>query len=265
MKPMKSTFITVFVLKKIILAGILGAIVMLLSSIGSAEEPENNAGSGYRLEFSGKEHVVIPKLRYDGSHPLTLEAIVTPTFSNPRSRSAVVANLQLSGIGIHFSGQRWVLHVNDGRSGNAGYASAGSDEKAELKQTVHVAGVYDGKNVHLFVDGKLQESMNTTNGNHNASPFDFMIGADPGGKGKAHQFFDGMIDEVRISKTARYSDNFTPPDEKFIKDKETLVLYHFDEGEGKVAKDSSGNGHHGQIDGAKWVKETRKKKTDSTE
>ena len=56
----------------------------------------------------------------------------------------------------------------------------------------------------------------------------------------------GLIDEVRISKVARYDKDFTPA-KRFEPDADTLALYHFDEGQGDVLKDSSGNGHHGKI------------------
>jgi hypothetical protein len=63
----------------------------------------------------------------------------------------------------------------------------------------------------------------------------------------------GTIDEVRISKVPRYTKDFTPA-ERFEPDKDTLALYHFDEGQGDKLIDSSGNGHHGKIVGAKWVR-----------
>ena len=47
----------------------------------------------------------------------------------------------------------------------------------------------------------------------------------------------------------------SPPELGFKPDEHTLALYHFDEGTGDVLKDSSGNGHHGKIVGAKWVKQ----------
>jgi hypothetical protein len=112
--------------------------------------------------------------------------------------------------------------------------------------------VYDGRNVWLFVNGKLQNSTNQTTLKHVPSQYDFMVGADPDRKGKPHQFFKGVIDEVRISKVARYTDDFAPPS-KFKSDKNTLVLYHFDEGKGKVANDASGNASHGTVFGAKWL------------
>ena len=157
-------------------------------AVAAAEADEQKAAAkrseGYSLEFSGEQDVLIPKLRYDGSHPITLEAIVTPQPQDPKSvRSAVVANLQLAGVGIHLSGGRWLFHVNEGRDSNGGYASAYSEQDTELNKTVHLAGVYDGQNVRLFVDGKLQKSDDATTRKHVRSPYDFMIGADPNGKG----------------------------------------------------------------------------------
>ncbi len=72
-------------------------------------------------------------------------------------------------------------------------------------------------------------------------------------------FFRGTIDEIRISTTARFDKDFTP-DARFEADKDTLALYHCDEGQGEELKDSSGNGHHGKIVGAKWVRNTASEK-----
>lgn len=207
------------------------------------------------LEFQGKGQVIIPKLRYDGDHPITLEAWAKPEARDDNYiRASVVANLQLAGVGIHYSGGHWMVHFNEGRKSNAGYASVVSDAEAEHDKPVHLAAVFDGKNVLLFVNGKKQESVNETTLKHVASPHDFMIGADPNGTGLPHQFFKGAIDEVRISKVARYSENFEPAP-RFKPDKDTLVLYHFDEGTGNVAHDESGNQYDGKIKNAAWVKQ----------
>ena len=81
----------------------------------------------------------------------------------------------------------------------------------------------------------------------------------PFGEGKTEyrlegqQAFWGIVDEVRISNVARYTEDFTAG-RRFEPDEHTVALFHFDEGSGDVAKDSSGNGHHGKITGAKWVR-----------
>lgn len=50
--------------------------------------------------------------------------------------------------------------------------------------------------------------------------------------------FKGYIDELRVSKVARYTTTFTPPTHRFRPDEDTVVLVHFDERHGAtVAKD----------------------------
>jgi len=43
------------------------------------------------------------------------------------------------------------------------------------------------------------------------------------------------------------------PLQPFEPDSHTLLLYHFDEGQGSVARDSSGRNYHGEVQGARWV------------
>ncbi len=51
----------------------------------------------------------------------------------------------------------------------------------------------------------------------------------------------------------RYDKDFKPA-RLFQKDADTLALFQFEEAKGDQLTDSSGNGHHGKIIGAKWVK-----------
>ena len=86
---------------------------------------------------------------------------------------------------------------------------------------------------------------------HFEHPKDFTLG----GFGKKIEIHDnffrapfaGYIDEVRISRVARYDvskDGFTPS-HKFKKDRHTLALWHFDEPGGRRNfSDASGNKHH---------------------
>lgn len=55
-----------------------------------------------------------------------------------------------------------------------------------------------------------------------------------------YPFFFGWIDELRISKGVRYTQNFRPPAGPFTSDADTLALYHFDEGVGDLLTDRSG-------------------------
>ncbi len=50
---------------------------------------------------------------------------------------------------------------------------------------------------------------------------------------------EGLIDEVRVSGVARYEfDGFDPPEGAFVKDDDTFLLWHLDEGEGDTARDA---------------------------
>lgn len=61
--------------------------------------------------------------------------------------------------------------------------------------------------------------------------------------------FNGDIDEFRISDTVRYAADFVPS-VPFTNDEHTVVLYHFDEGTGQMAADSSGNDFTAQLGSA---------------
>src|SRR5690606_19257535 len=64
---------------------------------------------------------------------------------------------------------------------------------------------------------------------------------------------NGIVDEVRVSTVPRYDKPFTPP-ARLTADSNTYLLYDLSEGQGDLAHDSSGNGRHGKIVGAKWVR-----------
>jgi hypothetical protein len=55
-----------------------------------------------------------------------------------------------------------------------------------------------------------------------------------------------VIDEVRVSKVARYEKEFSPPG-RFTYDPDTVALYHCDDGGGDVLTDSSPNNIHGKL------------------
>jgi type II secretory pathway pseudopilin PulG len=73
----------------------------------------------------------------------------------------------------------------------------------------------------------------------NSDPY-IVIGAEKHDAGAAFPSYSGFIDEFRISNNLRYTENFTPPSAPFITDANTMAFYHFDEGSGIAAADSSG-------------------------
>lgn len=68
-----------------------------------------------------------------------------------------------------------------------------------LGQWTHVAGTWDGQNIHIFINGKEEGSIAFT-GPLYATEKEMTLCAVNLGKG---QFFEGLLDDVRISSIAR--------------------------------------------------------------
>ena len=98
----------------------------------------------------------------------------------------------------------------------------------------HVAAVRSGSTITLYVDGSSIGSY-TGVGTFYGDSFDFLMGY-YGGAGS----FEGYMDEIRISNTARYTTTFTPSTTAFTADSNTKLLIHSD-WTGGIGADSSGN------------------------
>lgn len=196
------------------------------------------------LEFNGRnQYVTIPSLKYGGTHPITLEAFVT----TDRPFGIVIGDTEKSGLDLVVSSSHYAMQTWNGR----GYARARSLNAITLYQRVHLAGTFDGEFVQLFINGKLIRTI-PLNGKFSASDLPMMIGGGPSRRRSVDYPFDGVIDEVRISNSTRYTKDFEVPT-AFDNDESTITLYRFDEGDGQQLLDSSGNEHHGEIRGATWV------------
>ena len=80
------------------------------------------------------------------------------------------------------------------------------------------------------------------------------LGAGLNSDGTPNLFFTGRIDEIRVSKTARYNKTGFTPAKRFEPDADTIALFHCDKLTGELLQDVTGNGHHGKIVGAKRVR-----------
>ncbi|HEX4132962.1 MAG TPA: SUMF1/EgtB/PvdO family nonheme iron enzyme [Pirellulales bacterium] len=206
-----------------------------------------SASAGFALDFSPERqsYVEVPDWKYDGRTPLTVEAWVTPRIVN-RSYS-VISSQAGGGFGLKGStASLWTFTMH----GTEAYEPALAHKASAASVLTHVAGVFDGKELIVFVDGHRQKSTRTVTLPIKPPGQLTNIGAAPGAS--AAGVFDGTIDEVRISSVARYTSDFTPQ-QRFEPDAATEVLYHFDEGSGTVAKDSSPHHRDGKISGATWV------------
>ena len=209
-------------------------------------KPEDSASGKYGLLFDGRgARVEVADFLYDGE-PATLEAMALP---HSDKLGSVFVDFEAAGIGLHFRESRWLFNVSD----NGTYRVIRSDELASREKPAHLAGVFDGKMMRLYVNGQLQTRLQKIDGPVRLSQLPFWIGANPGPGGAVQEPFLGRIDAVRMTKGALYSKTFKPP-QKFEKSDDTLLLLNFEEGMGNVAKDESGHDRNGKIIGATWVR-----------
>jgi hypothetical protein len=106
----------------------------------------------------------------------------------------------------------------------------------------HVAATWDGTTIRTFVNGKFAMGFEKLGPDGNKGTLNIAHGASAGkatlkigrrGRGDAerHSIFNGLIDEVRVSKGLRYTEaGYTVPAVAFTPDADTVLLLHFDEG-----------------------------------
>ena len=114
-----------------------------------------------------------------------------------------------------------------------------------LNQWHHMAGVFDGKEVRTYINGKLEAST-AAKGTRRKNSLPLMLGADVTGASKASRFFNGQIDAARLSKVARYDGESFEPQKSWAPDSDTITLLNLDEFVGPYVIDDSKNRAHGR-------------------
>ena len=208
-----------------------------------------DAGVNYALSFDGENDYVQTPISFDGSHALTVECWTTLFNHADVGSKAIISDAEGSGISLERNNATWRFGAFDGDWWRTLW-----EEDQDVGNHVHLAGIYDGREVRFFINGsKVVARDGSAIDEFVASAMQIQIASNPTGSMKGSNFYRGIIDEVRISSIARYTEDFIP-EERFESDENTLALYHFDEGNGEILHDSSGNGHHGEIIGAMWVR-----------
>jgi hypothetical protein len=185
---------------------------------------QHSAAANHALALDGDgDYVSIPSDALplpDG--PMTLEAWMrAESFSE---RSGLVTKMEGSDYGIFVSDGEpsFFIFLDDA------YARAGTEKKLQTGRWYHIAGVYDGREVRLYVDGELAGRTRAT-GDRKTNNLPLIIGGDVTSRGGAMSFFHGQIDDLRLSSVARYKGDRFEPRRRLAADEQTLLLMNFDE------------------------------------
>ena len=174
---------------------------------------------------------------WDITGDYTWECWVNPN-KNPAAATAV--HMQMMGQYLS-STDRNQFFLGDGGGVNMWLADGGSSDwygntgyQFEAGVWHHVAASRASGTLRVYIDGtELFNASSSLDTNFSAP---FLIARKDG-----TMPFDGKMDQVRISDTARYTSNFTAPTTPFTTDVNTKLLIQSDYSEGGLGADHSGN------------------------
>src|SRR6266513_1509414 len=179
-----------------------GTITGATATNGAVDGAASLSGSGQYIDVGN-----LPSLQITGN-ALTIETWIKPSEANPSQWERIVVK-ETSGnqdpystfILLRYAGTNL---VNFGRStGGAGTAiGITSASSLTMGAWTHLVGTYDGSQLKIYFNGNLDGQVSAT-GNIVATNQNVVIGADTAGGGEN---FNGSIDEVRISNSARSAD-----------------------------------------------------------
>ncbi len=179
----------------------------------------------HALRVDGRSgHVVVDaeRLKMDLGSAFTLEC----WFRAERfgSRVGLVNKTENSEYGFFVSDGRPAFYAFIGR----GYVELEPDDvKLERGRWYHIAGVYDGSEVRLYLDGRLIASQERS-GRRRANALPLLVGADVDGAGRPMSYFAGWIDGVRLTERALYDGRQFEPPRRPAEVDGTRVLLNFD-------------------------------------
>jgi hypothetical protein len=186
------------------------------------------------LRLSGREHLRIDADRLpvpDGA--FTVEGrLKADTY---RGRRGFIAKTETSDYGIFVSDGKPTFSVF---LGTRYVAAEGKRGMLKPGRWYHLAGVFDGQEVRMYVDGKLVGRA-PGSGVRRQRSLPLIIGADVDGLERPVSFTPGLVDEIRISKGARYTGEAFEPTLRHDPDDDTLLLLHLDGGVGSFVVDHS--------------------------
>ncbi|MDD3024610.1 MAG: hypothetical protein PHE26_12000 [Syntrophomonadaceae bacterium] len=208
---------------------------------------QGQANGKFNLGFggNGRNYVDIKDSPSLGiSNQITVEAWINPSSLYAATYQGIVAKRNTTGkeeanyalwaygnqIKFGFNNGSWKMHTT-------------TSANLQTNQWYHVAAIFDGTahNVKIFVNG-VKALDEAEAGSMLTDSNDVTIGYG----NFTNQYFNGKIDEVRISNIIRYTTDFSVPTSSYSADGSTAGLWHFDENNGAFTDETS-NHNDGSI------------------
>lgn len=179
-------------------------------------------------------HISIPSSQIklpDG--PFTIEAwLRAETFSGRRGLVTKTENSEY-GIFVNDGSVDFSVHLN------GKYITPNvPDGTLEAGRWYHLAGVFDGEQARLYIDGQ-QVAAKPAKGKRTSNDLPLIVGGDVNNKGAAASLFSGDMDELRITSKALYKGKSFTPKRRLKADRHTALLLHFDGPQGLWVHDAS--------------------------
>jgi hypothetical protein len=177
--------------------------------------------SDLAISLGGDDALLVPGFTLpDG--PLTVECWLRADEFGPRTGLLCKTESAEFGIFVNLGKVEWNVHL-------AGeYVTVGTEAPVlQPGRWHHVAGVFDGAEVRVYVDGELKAKAPGA-GRRRTNRLPFIIGADVSGDGTPSSFFKGQIDEVRVASRALYEGERFVPQRRLDLVEGVELLTHFD-------------------------------------
>ena len=224
-----------------------------LGGIGEFVDVPHPWGTGYGLHFRRFERDRVEVRNASSELPLRLEegtiefwfrpdSVITHNTHQPdwtyligKNQSGATAAGDL-GIAWPRGHGNIQTYINDAEKNQDEVFSSSNDKEVFYPRWYHLALSWKmGDSLRLFIDGELRDETTSTMPLLAGDQPIFFGNGSYNGLFSALEGFPGMMDEVRLSATQRYTEGFDLQTAPFAVDGYTIGLWHFDEGEGDVA------------------------------
>ncbi|NQT87646.1 protein kinase, partial [bacterium] len=226
-----------------------------VDATGDPAKPAPVIPTGFALDFNGtSDYVEVPERRVKGRYPLRLKTFTAEAWVHRRPGGEAAQYIIAKNAGwtnsvsfaLYTHKNLWAYSIGEGITVDHRVTRT----VAAFGAWAHVALVFDDGARTLFVDGQpVDRSKASKNVGYDDQPL--TVGAHKV-EGNMMGFWNGAIDEVRVTLGARYTKPFTP-ERQCRKDPRTQLLLRFEEGKGDKTRDLSPYGHHGQLHGPKFL------------